>query len=176
MVGEIREHETAEIAVQAALTGHLVAGAPGRCLHERPSPGAVTRLLDMGIAPYLLSSALVGVMAQRLVRTVCPDCRTSYIVPKETLVEHGIDAPKNRRLTRGRGCSSCYDSGYKGRIAIHELVRCDAELQRLIVSNPSRDSLDAHMRERGVKTLRDDGVERAMKGETTLEEVFRAVG
>ena len=172
MVGEIREHETAEIAVQAALTGHLVLST----LHTNDSLGAVTRLLDMGIEPYLLSSALVGVMAQRLVRTVCAECRTSYVVPKETLKEHGIDAAKSRRLTRGRGCSVCYDSGYKGRIAIHELVRCDADLQRLIVSNPSRDSLDAYVREREIKTLRDDGMERAMKGETTLEEVIRAVG
>ncbi len=172
MVGEIREHETAEIAVQAALTGHLVLST----LHTNDSLGAVTRLLDMGIEPYLLSSALVGVMAQRLVRTVCAACRTSYIVPKGTLKEHGIDAPKNRRLTRGRGCSACYDSGYKGRIAIHEFVRCDADLQRLIVSNPSRDSLDAYVRKRGIQTLRDDGLERAMKGETTLEEVLRAVG
>ena len=109
MVGEIREHETAEIAVQAALTGHLVLST----LHTNDSLGAVTRLLDMGIEPYLLSSALVGVMAQRLVRTVCPDCRTTYVVPKETLKEHGIDAAKGRRLARGRGCSACYDSGYK---------------------------------------------------------------
>jgi type IV pilus assembly protein PilB len=172
MVGEIREHETAEIAVQAALTGHLVLST----LHTNDSLGAVTRMLDMGIEPYLLSSALVGVMAQRLVRTVCSECRTSYMAPKALLKEYGLDAVKKPRMTRGRGCSACYDSGYKGRIAIHEIIRCDSELQRMIVADPSRDNLDAYVREREIKTLRDDGIERALRGETTLEEVFRVVG
>ncbi|MEE9279931.1 MAG: ATPase, T2SS/T4P/T4SS family [Myxococcota bacterium] len=172
MVGEIREHETAEIAVQAALTGHLVLST----LHTNDSLGALTRMLDMGIAPYLLSSALIGVMAQRLVRTVCGECRTSYVPPKATLEQYGIDTAKKLRLTRGRGCSACYDSGYKGRIAIHEIIECDAALQRLIVSNPSRDCLDEFVREREIKTLRDDGIERALASETTLEEVFRVIG
>lgn len=172
MVGEIREHETAEIAVQAALTGHMVLST----LHTNDSLGAITRLLDMGIEPYLLSSALIGVMAQRLVRTVCRECRTSYVPDRATLDRYGIDTPKKPRLARGRGCASCYDSGYKGRIAIHEIVRCDAELQRLIVADPSRDSLDRYLRERNVRTLRDDGIERALAGETTLEEVFRVIG
>ncbi len=172
MVGEIREHETAEIAVQAALTGHLVLST----LHTNDSLGAVTRMLDMGIEPYLLSSALVGVMAQRLVRTVCSECRTSYMAPKATLKQYGIDPAKKPRLTRGRGCSACYDSGYKGRIAIHEIVKCDAELQRLIVGNPARDRLDSFMQEQQIETLRDDGIQRALTGETTIEEVFRVIG
>lgn len=172
MVGEIREHETAEIAVQAALTGHLVLST----LHTNDSLGAVTRMLDMGIEPYLLSSALVGVMAQRLVRTVCSECRTSYMAPKAMLKEYGVDAVKKPRLARGRGCATCYDSGYKGRIAIHEIIRCDSEFQRMIVADPSRGNLDAYVHEREIKTLRDHGIERALSGETTLEEVFRVIG
>ena len=171
MVGEIRERETAEIAVQAALTGHLVLST----LHTNDSIGAVTRLLDMGVEPYLLSSALAGVVAQRLVRSVCPACKTTYAAPGSVLEPYGIEAPERPRLARGRGCASCFDSGYKGRLAIHEILESDPELQRLIVSNPSRDALDAYVRDRGLDTLLRSGVERALTGETTIEEVLRVV-
>ncbi len=158
--------------MQAALTGHLVLST----LHTNDSIGAVTRLLDMGVEPFLLSSALVGVMAQRLVRSVCPACKTTYAAPGSALEPYGIEAPKRLRLARGRGCVACFDSGYKGRLAIHEILESDSALQRLIVSNPSRDALDAHVREHGLATLLHHGIERAVAGETTVEEVLREAG
>jgi type IV pilus assembly protein PilB len=171
MIGEIREQETAEIAVQAALTGHLVLST----LHTNDSVGAVTRLLDMGVEPFLLSSALIGVMAQRLVRRVCTECKTTYAAPPGSLERYGVEVDARTRLARGRGCSHCYDSGYKGRMAIHEILEADEALQKLIVANPSRSALDDHIQSRGIKTLLDDGVGRAIAGETTVEEVLRAV-
>ncbi len=171
MVGEIRERDTAEIAVQAALTGHLVLST----LHTNDGPGAITRMLDMGIEPYLLSSALIGVIAQRLVRTVCPDCKTSYVAPPGSLARYGIREGETVRLTRGRGCPACYDSGYRGRIAIHELVEIDSDTQNIMLSNPTRDMLSAHVSERGIKTLGDAGIDQALTGVTTIEEVNRVV-
>jgi type IV pilus assembly protein PilB len=171
MLGEIREQQTAEIAVQAALTGHLVLST----LHTNDSIGAITRLIDMGVEPFLLSSALIGVMAQRLVRSVCMKCKTTFTAPPDAMASHGIELPPMQRLVRGRGCSSCFDSGYKGRVAIHEILASDAALQRLIVSNPARDELDGFVRERKIETLVHHGVERAIAGETTLEEVLRVV-
>ncbi len=172
MVGEIRERETAEIAVQAALTGHLVLST----LHTNDSVGAVTRMIDMGVEPYLLSSALIGVIAQRLVRTVCPACKTIYLAPSELITRYGWDDWKgNLPLARGRGCPECYDSGYKGRIGIHEILKTDAALQRLIMSNPSRDELTDYVQKRGLQTLFDDGLLRVRQGQTTIEEVNRVV-
>ena len=171
MVGEIRERETAEIAVQAALTGHLVLST----LHTNDSVGAITRMLDMGIEPYLMSSALIGVIAQRLVRTVCPECKTSYMPPSGSLSRYGVEDNRNIRLTRGRGCPACYDSGYKGRFAIHEILEVDGHTQKVMLSNPSRDILSEHIHQRGIKTLSDAGVARALEGLTTIEEVSRVV-
>ena len=170
MVGEIRERETAEIAVQAALTGHLVLST----LHTNDSPGAITRLLDMGIEAYLLSSAVMGVMAQRLIRTVCSECRTRFVAPPGSLDRFGVDE-KHVTLYQGRGCPACYDSGYKGRVPIHELLVCDARTQHLMVTNPTQEALAAHIREKDVKTLLDAGIARALEGVTTIEEVTRVV-
>jgi type IV pilus assembly protein PilB len=171
MIGEIRERETAEIAVQAALTGHLVLST----LHTNDSIGAVTRLLDMGVEPFLLSSALIGVMAQRLVRRVCEECKTSYAAPPGSLDPYAVEVKPGMRLARGRGCSHCYDSGYKGRMAIHEILEADAELQRLVIANPSRSDLDDYLRAKGIATLLDDGIGRALAGQTTVEEAVRVV-
>ncbi|NIR30990.1 MAG: STAS domain-containing protein [Gammaproteobacteria bacterium] len=171
MVGEIRERETAQIAVQAALTGHLVLST----LHTNDAAGVITRLLDMRVEPFLLSSALIGVMSQRLVRTVCPECKTSYVASPESLSQRGLEVSENVRLARGRGCPSCYDSGYKGRIAIHEIFECDTETQRLMVSNPSRDTLARHIDQRGIKSLYTDGIAKAFAGKTTLDEVTRVI-
>ncbi len=171
MVGEIREKQTAEIAVQAALTGHLVLST----LHTNDSVGAITRLIDMGVEPYLLSSALIGVIAQRLVRTVCPACKTTYVADPKLAEQCGWDSKKPPRLARGRGCKECYDSGYRGRIAIHETLETDADLQRLIVSNPSRDELTEFMAKREFSTLFDDGLDRVERQLTTIEEVGRVV-
>ncbi len=171
MVGEIRERETAEIAVQAALTGHLVLST----LHTNDSVGAISRLLDMGIEPYLLSSALVGVIGQRLVRTICPECRTTFLPTKELAATLGIDEGETVKLTRGRGCPNCYDSGFKGRMGVHEILPTDSALQSLMSSNPTREDLSAYIRKAGVKTLLDDGYERVRAGRTTIEEISRAV-
>lgn len=172
MIGEIRERETAEIAVQAALTGHLVLST----LHTNDSAGAITRLLDMGIEPFLLSSALAGVMAQRLLRKVCPSCRTSYVAPAGSLAHLGVTDGNAHTLVEGRGCAECYDSGYRGRIPIHELLVCNDATQRLMIANPTQEELARHISELGVTTLLDSGMTRALDGATTVEEVTRAVG
>ena len=171
MVGEIRDRETAEIAVQAALTGHLVLST----LHTNHAIGAITRMIDMKVEPYLLSSALIGVVAQRLVRTVCTTCKTHYVAGHELASQYGWNDDKQVRLARGRGCNECYDSGYKGRMGIHEILSADEELQRLVTSNPSRDELAKYLQENNIKTLLHDGLEHVREGETTIEEISRVI-
>ena len=171
MVGEIRDRETAEIAVQAALTGHLVLST----LHTNHAIGAITRLIDMGVEPYLLSSALIGVIAQRLVRSICPACKTRFIAPPDVVRRYGWDDQGQVQLARGRGCPECYDSGYKGRFAIHELLRVDEALERLVSNNPGREELSAYLRDHNVVTLFEDGLQHVRQGETTLEEVSRVI-
>jgi len=171
MVGEIRERETAEIAVQAALTGHLVLST----LHTNDSIGAVTRMIDMGVEPYLLSSSLIGVVAQRLVRSVCPGCRTEYLASPDLVEKYGWSDKGKVRLSRGRGCAECYDSGYRGRMGIHEIIETDPDLQQLIIANASRDALTDYMRQHNVKQLFDDGIDRVLEGKTTVEEIWRVV-
>lgn len=171
MIGEIREKETAEIAVQAALTGHLVLST----LHTNESTGAIARLIEMGIEPYLLSSSLIGVIAQRLVRTICKECKTSYIAEPDEVSRYGWQDKGQVRLFKGRGCPVCYDSGYKGRIATHEILKATSGLQKLMVTNPSQDELAAYVKQVGMKTLFDDGMERVLQGSTTIEEIARVV-
>lgn len=171
MVGEIRERETAEITVQAALTGHLVLST----LHTNDAVGAVVRMLDMGIEPYLLSSSLIGVVGQRLVRTICPQCKSSFLPDKELAARLGLDPTKTIRLARGRGCATCYDSGYKGRIGIHEVLVTDSALQALMNSSPSREEIEAYINKSGMKTLTDDGFLRVIMGQTTIEEIARSI-
>ena len=168
MVGEIRDRETAEIAIQASLTGHLVLST----LHTNDAIGAITRLIDMGVQPYLLSSALIGAVGQRLVRTICPDCKKTYTAPPELVKEYHWDADARIRLAQGRGCEQCYDSGYKGRIPLHEVLVSNGELQKYMLTSAGRDELAAYVRDAGIRTLFDDGVERVLEGTTTLEEVF----
>ncbi|MEN8177433.1 MAG: ATPase, T2SS/T4P/T4SS family [Pseudomonadota bacterium] len=171
MVGEIRERETAEIAVQAALTGHLVLST----LHTNDSVGAVTRMIDMGVEPYLLSSALIGVVAQRLVRRICPSCKTDFLATPELIDRYGWQERGKVRLSKGRGCPECYDSGYKGRMGVHEVVETESSLQRLIIANPSRDELTEFMQQRKIKSLFDDGMQRVLEGSTTIEEISRVI-
>lgn len=171
MVGEIRDRETAEIAIQAALTGHFVLST----LHTTDAIGAVTRLLDMGIEPYLLSSALVGSMAQRLIRRVCPDCKTSFVAPPALVEEMGWESDDHIRLVKGRGCTSCYDSGYKGRMAVHEFVKVNSNLQNLMTVNPSRDDLNDFLAKSDTVTMYQDGIARVREGKTTIEEVKRII-
>ena len=169
MVGEIRDRETAEIAIQASLTGHLVLST----LHTNDSPSAITRLLEMGIEPYLISSSLLASLAQRLVRTNCPECKKDYYPPKEVLSDLGVDEDKQIRLSRGKGCSSCYDSGFKGRTGIYELFEMDEGLQSLILTNPTIDTLHEYLKKNGHGTLKDLGYKKVLDGTTTLEEVKR---
>lgn len=171
MVGEIRERETAEIAVQAALTGHLVLST----LHTNDSAGAITRMIDMGVEPYMLSSALVGVVAQRLLRTVCPNCKSHYVASPEISQHYGWNSADHIRLAKGSGCIECYDSGYKGRLGIHEILPIGQELQQLIMSNPSRDQLTEYLQQHEITTLLQNGLEKAKEGVTTIEEVARVV-
>jgi type IV pilus assembly protein PilB len=171
MVGEIRDRETAEIAVQAALTGHLVLST----LHTNHAIGAITRMIDMGVEPYMLSSALIGVIAQRLVRTICPSCRTQYVATPEVMQRYGWEGERQVRLARGRGCSACYDSGYKGRIGIHEVLQVDEDLQQLVTSNPGRDLLVRYLKDRNIATMFHDGLDHVRRGDTTIEEITRVI-
>ncbi len=171
MVGEIRDAETAEIAVQGALTGHLVLST----LHTNESTGAIARLLEMGVEPFLLSSSLIGVLAQRLVRVLCPDCKTSFVAPPSLVEQYGWDTEASIKLSKGRGCPKCYDSGYRGRVAIHEVLPCDAGLQRFMLTNPTRDELAGFLADQKIPTLFDDGVQRVREGVTTLDEIARVV-
>lgn len=171
MVGEIRDKETAEIAIQASLTGHLVLST----LHTNDSPSAITRLLDMGIEPYLINSSLTGVIAQRLVRTVCQNCRILYYPPRTILERYGWTDDKHLQLAKVKGCSDCYDSGYKGRIGLYELLEVTEELQSLILANPSLDEIKRHLRDKGHITMEVEGIDKVQKQITTFEEVSRVV-
>jgi type IV pilus assembly protein PilB len=170
MVGEIRDRETAETAIQASLTGHMVLST----LHTNDSPSAITRLLEMGVESYLISSSLLACLAQRLVRTICPACKTAYYAPKSVLKELGIDEDEKKQLFKGKGCSECYDSGFKGRIGLYELLELDEGLQSLILQNPTSDALKGYLKETGHRTLKDLGYEKVLEGVTTIEEVARA--
>ena len=169
LVGEVRDGETAEIAIQASLTGHLVLTT----IHTNDSISAITRLIEMGVEPFLISSALIAALAQRLVRNICPACKTGYYPGESVLEELGLNGDKKFRLFRGRGCSACYDSGFKGRTGIHELVEADAALQSLILSRPTVDTLQAYLDDKCHRTLKADGYQKVIDGLTTIEEVRR---
>lgn len=171
MVGEIRDTETAQIAVQAALTGHMILST----LHTNTAAGAVSRLLDMGVEPFLLGSVLTGVLAQRLVRRLCPDCRSPYDLAGEgpETLAHLLQGRESRRFYHAVGCDRCGGSGYSGRIAILEFLRVDEGIARLIVRRAdTRDILAAAERD-GMRSLAADGLVKAAEGLTTIEEVLR---
>lgn len=169
MVGEIRDLETAEIAVQASLTGHLVLST----LHTNTAIGAVTRLKDMGIEPFLLSSSLIGVIAQRLVRTLCPHCVTWHDADQseQQLFAH-LKVPSVLQLPRNQGCEQCSHLGFSGRTAIYEIVPIDEHLRRLIHTNVPEFELEHYARQHS-SSIRDDGLHKVLAGKTTLEEVLR---
>lgn len=171
MVGEIRDSETAKIAVQAALTGHLVFST----LHTNDSAGALARLVEMGVEPFLAASALVGVLAQRLVRTVCPHCKTSYN-PEEKLLQQlyeGHDLPANAVFYHGRGCSRCMNVGYLGRTGLYELLAVNDDIRHLVTNNADAATIRQQAQMQGMQTLRQVGLEKILQGETTVEEVLR---
>jgi type II secretory ATPase GspE/PulE/Tfp pilus assembly ATPase PilB-like protein len=169
MIGEIRDEETARVAVQAALTGHLVLAT----LHTNDAPGAVARLNDMNIEPYLLSSALNGVVAQRLTRTVCPSCATKYFPVEHVLRDAGLEDMTGRTFQKGLGCQQCHDTGFKGRLGIYEVMEITPELRRLVHHSSPTHELRARVRQQGMLTLREEGVVLALDGKTSLEEILR---
>ncbi|HNA19838.1 MAG TPA: type II secretion system ATPase GspE, partial [Agitococcus sp.] len=169
MVGEIRDKETAEIAVQASLTGHLVLST----LHTNTAVGAVTRLQDMGIEPFLLASSLLGVVAQRLVRVLCASCRQGVTADEEECALLGVSPQFAPTIYRPVGCEKCNFNGYRGRLGIYELVVIDDNMRRLIHSHAGEHELEAHARTMS-SSIRADGIRKVLKGITTLEEVVRA--
>ncbi len=168
MVGEIRDLETAEIAVQASLTGHLVLST----LHTNTASGAVTRLQDMGIEPFLLSSSLLGVLAQRLVRTLCPQCKESAAASKKECEIMGFDQKTPPKIFHAKGCSECNYTGYRGRQGIFELVTVDEETRAMIHEGVGELEIEKHARKKGF-SIREDGKRRILEGITTVEEVLR---
>jgi len=174
MVGEIRDTETAEIAINAALTGHLVFST----LHTNDAPGAVTRLNNMGIEPFLTTSTVVMVIAQRLVRVICSKCKESYEVPYDFIKDLGIDKKeiggKNKAvLYRGKGCSECSNTGYRGRLACYEVMEVNDKIRELVLERAATYEIKAATREGGMKTLREAAVRKMLNGITTVEEVMR---
>jgi general secretion pathway protein E len=169
LVGEIRDLETAEIAIQAALTGHLVFST----LHTNDAPGAITRLEDMGVEPYLVSSVLEGVLAQRLVRRICDGCRVPDTPSRADLQAIGIDADREWSLFRGKGCEDCRGTGYRGRFGIYELFPITEDVRSLVLRRASTPEIRRHAIEAGMVTLRLDGWMKATEGLTTVEEITR---
>jgi general secretion pathway protein E len=172
MIGEIRDVETAEIAIQASLTGHLVLST----LHTNDSASAVTRLIDMGIEPYLISSSVVAVMAQRLLRVICPECKKPYTPDEQVLSLWGNSdkvTATGVQLYKGSGCDNCLDTGYLGRTGIFELLVIDDNIKELISKRSGSHIIKEAAIEKGMSTLREDGLRKALAGETTLEEVCR---
>ncbi|HEX5036676.1 MAG TPA: type II secretion system ATPase GspE [bacterium] len=170
LVGEIRDKETAEIAVQAALTGHLVLST----LHTNDSASSVTRLIDMGVQPFLVSSSVVAILAQRLIRKVCLDCAKKYVPSETELANAGLtpEALKGKQLYRAVGCPQCMNTGYVGRVGIHEFLLMDEEIRNLVMTNIDAGTLKKAAMAKGMMTLREDGVQKALRGLTTLEEVM----
>jgi type II secretory ATPase GspE/PulE/Tfp pilus assembly ATPase PilB-like protein len=173
MVGEIRDHETADIAIQAALTGHLVFST----LHTNDAAGAITRLLDMGVEPYLVASSLIATVAQRLVRRVCPFCAEPYAPDLEILEAIGLtrsawsgDLP----FRRSKGCDKCAFTGFRGRVALYELFMVDETIRRMTVDRASANAMkDRAVHDQGMRTLLGDGQLAVLEGRTTPEEVLR---
>jgi len=171
LVGEIRDLETAQIAVQASLTGHLVLST----LHTNDAPSSVVRMLDLGLEAFLLTATLEGVVAQRLVRKVCANCKEFYTPSEEELMELSLtpDAVRGRRFARGKGCDRCNGSGYKGRLALYEIMTLDDEAREMIMKNASTSLLRHHARKRGMRVLRESGLMSIYDGVTTIDEVVR---
>jgi type IV pilus assembly protein PilB len=172
-VGEIRDGETAEIAMRAAVTGHVVLST----IHTNDAAGTIERLLDIGVEPYLIGSALKGVVSQRLVRRICPSCRTEYEASAEELEELGLPANSKRILYRGTGCPECFNSGYKGRTAVFEILTVTRGLRHLISSGASRAQIEDALTapESGFVTLQQNAAQMVLDGVTTLEEINRVI-
>ena len=171
LVGEIRDLETAEIAVQSSLTGHMVFST----LHTNDAPGTITRLRDMGIPPFLITATVEAILAQRLVRRICPSCREETTVSPELLLDMQLTPDKigGKKFYRGRGCEACNNSGYRGRRGLFELMIMNDELRDMIMRSASTDELRTAAQSYGMITLRDAGLTAIFAGDTTVDEVLR---
>jgi general secretion pathway protein E len=169
MLGEIRDLETAVTAIQSALTGHLVFST----LHTNDAPSSITRLINMGVEPFLISASLVGVMAQRLVRMICEHCKEQYEPSAAIIKKWGLANRKGTVLFRGKGCEYCKGTGFRGRTGLYELLVCDDEIREMIINNASHTQLRKKAQEKGMRLLSEDGLAKALAGMTTLEEVAR---
>ena len=172
MVGEVRDAETARMAIQSSLTGHLVFST----LHTNDSAGAISRLLDLGVEPYLVSSSLIAIMAQRLLRKVCPECKKEYKPTTRELRELGLgDLPSHAQTQFyiGAGCDKCFQTGYRGRTGIYELMLISEEIQNLIYQRTSAGAIKKVSLDAGLQTLRMDGTRKVLAGITTISEVLR---
>ena len=169
MIGEIRDSETADVAIQSALTGHLVFST----VHTNDAAGAITRLQEMEIESFLISSALLGVLAQRLVRVICTQCKESCTIDPEALLEMGIEEPTSENVFRGKGCDHCNETGYRGRTGIYELLVIDEEIRKLILAHASSQEIRERAIQLGMTTLRQDGWRKILEGVTTVEEIIR---
>ncbi len=174
LIGEIRDHETAQIAVEAALTGHLVLST----LHTNDAPSAITRLTEMDLEPFLVGSAIDAVLAQRLARRLCTKCKEAYTPTEETLIANRFPYSKEEPLPtlyRPIGCSACSKTGYKGRLALHEVMVVTEEIEKLAVARASSAEIGRAARADGMATLRDDGMVKVREGVTSFEEILRVV-
>jgi len=171
LVGEIRDFETAEIAIKAALTGHLVLST----VHTNDAPSTVNRLMNMGIEPFLVASSLLLIVAQRLIRKICPECKEEYRIPLEALVDIGFTEEEARNVTiyKGRGCPFCGNTGYKGRMGLFEVLEISDNIRELVLVGASALEIRRKAMEEGMLTLRGSGLEKLRNGETTIEEVLR---
>ena len=169
MVGEIRDEETARVAVQAALTGHGVLAT----LHTNDAPGAIARLVDMGVESYLISAALNGVVAQRLARMICSSCSTKYYPSERVLADAGLGSMVGRAFRKGAGCAACHDTGFQGRLGIYELMEITPEIRRMVYREAPSHELRETLKRNGLLALRDEGVRLALELKTSLEEILR---
>lgn len=167
MVGEIRDKETAQIAVQSAVTGHLVLAT----IHTNNAAGAIVRLVNMGIEPFLLASALKFVSAQRLARLVCPECKTEYDPPEELI--KALEAPAGTRFYKANGCEACHNRGMRGREGIHEIITINKNLQNLILKRPTDEQINEVAMKNGMISLREAALDKVFKGKITVEEAMR---
>jgi len=171
MIGEIRDKETAEIAIQASLTGHLVIST----LHTNDSASSATRLIDMGVEPFLVASSVVGIIAQRLVRTLCKECRERYAPSEFEMMQLNITPEKleGRTVYRPKGCPSCLNTGYSGRTGLHEILMMDDDVRALTMKNVDAMTIKRKAMEKGMQTLREVAAVKVLEGETAIEEVLR---
>jgi type IV pilus assembly protein PilB len=168
MIGEIRDQETADIAVRSATTGHLVLST----VHTNDAPGAITRLVDMGVEPFMVASSVIGAVSQRLVRLICPHCSSEYDPSPAELAFAGFQAHEIR-LYAGKGCDKCNQTGYKGRVAIHEVLTMTSRIQKLILGRQPNDEVRWTALEEGMISLKNDGIDKVRQGATTINEIMR---